>query len=59
MQISTQALLTVYVIWCMMGMVAGTATGAWAMRCPTEDSVHCVWYGPIQGNGDGSIVINW
>lgn len=27
--------------------------------CPTEDSVNCTWYGPLQGNGDGKVMINW
>lgn len=26
--------------------------------CPTEDSSYCIWFGGIQGNGTGSIVIN-
>lgn len=26
--------------------------------CPEEDSPHCVWIGPLQGNGTGAIVIN-
>lgn len=26
--------------------------------CPTEDSPGCTWYGPLQGNKVGSIVIN-
>lgn len=27
--------------------------------CHTEDSSHCVWVGPVQGNGKGRIVVNW
>lgn len=26
--------------------------------CATEDSVSCIWVGPVQGNGHGAIVIN-
>lgn len=26
--------------------------------CRTEDSVGCVWVGPLQGNGRGRIVFN-
>ncbi len=26
--------------------------------CQTEDSAYCIWWGPVQGNGGGAIVIN-
>ena len=26
--------------------------------CAAEDSVSCVWFGPVQGNGGGRIVVN-
>ncbi len=29
------------------------------LPCQHEYSGTCTWYGPWQGNGKGSIVINW
>ncbi len=28
------------------------------VACPEEDSPACIWWGPFQGNGRGSIVVN-
>ncbi len=42
-------------------LVAATLVGVWQrdhIACPTEDSVACIWWGPVQGNGNGSIVVN-
>jgi hypothetical protein len=31
---------------------------AYTARCEHEYSSNCVWWGPWQGNGNGSIVVN-
>lgn len=35
------------------------ALGVLGTACPTEDSSYCIWWGPVQGNGKGDIVVNW
>ncbi len=49
--------------WLVAALVAASlvALGVWQrdhIACPTEDSAACVWWGPMQGNGRGAIVIN-
>jgi hypothetical protein len=44
----------------VVALVASLGTYFTALTvCPTEDSTHCIWYGPLQGNRSGNIVINW
>lgn len=38
-------------------IIAGVAA-AQSVICEEEDSLNCVWVGPLQGNGQGAIVIN-
>ncbi len=56
--------------WPMAGAVIALVVGCvlaaagWAYLqgargiCPTEDSVSCVWIGPLQGNHRGAVVVN-
>lgn len=46
--------------WLLAAVVfaSGLALTAVGTACPTEDSSNCVWWGPLQGNGKGNIVIN-
>lgn len=30
----------------------------WSPICSTEDSPSCIWFGPLQGNGQGPIIWN-
>lgn len=44
----------------VLGFLATGISGViFGTTCRTEDSEHCIWYGPIQGNGQGKIIINW
>ena len=54
MRVGWWAAVTVAVVTVAFGLVM-IAVG---VACPTEDSTNCVWYGPVQGNGGGAIVIN-
>ena len=44
----------------LLAVAAGFGGGLLAAGslCPTEDSVGCVWVGPLQGNHRGGVVVN-
>lgn len=44
----------------MAAVGAVTVLAAQGVRgvCASEDSVSCVWIGPVQGNGRGRVVVN-
>ncbi len=49
----------------VVGVLAATAAlsglapvAADTAACRSEDSTWCVWWGPVQGNGQGAIVVN-
>lgn len=58
-----QWLLAVGVLFGALTVLGVGAVGALYVQgargvCPTEDSVSCVWVGPVQGNGGGRVVVN-
>lgn len=54
MRVGWWAAMTVAVVTAAFGLVM-IAVG---VACPHEYSTNCVWWGPVQGNGRGAIVIN-
>lgn len=44
-----------YVVFAALGVGDPTTP---LPHCPTEDSVNCVWYADVQGNGHGQSFVN-
>ena len=42
----------------VVAIVCGLALVVCGTACDHEYSSSCVWYGPVQGNGSGTIVVN-